>query len=50
MSIVISVEHLSKSYRLDPIDTGIFSRELGIRWAKVLGKLNPSKAEVRQNR
>ncbi len=41
MSAVISVEHLSKSYRLGQIGTGTFSRDLEVWWAKLRGKPNP---------
>lgn len=40
-NIVISVENLSKTYRLGQIGTGTFSRDLAIWWAKALGKPNP---------
>jgi lipopolysaccharide transport system ATP-binding protein len=35
---VISVEHLSKTYRFGQIGTGTFSRDLEIWWAKLRGK------------
>jgi len=38
---VISVEHLSKTYRLGQIGTGTFSRDLEVWWAKIRGKPNP---------
>jgi lipopolysaccharide transport system ATP-binding protein len=38
---VISVENLSKSYRLGQIGTGTFSRDLELWWAKLRGKPNP---------
>jgi len=38
---VISVEHLSKTYRLGQIGTGTFSRDLEAWWAKARGKPNP---------
>ena len=38
---VISVENLSKSYRLGQIGTGTLSRDLEVWWAKVRGKPNP---------
>jgi len=38
---VISVEHLSKTYRLGQIGTGTFSRDLEVWWAKARGKPNP---------
>jgi len=38
---VISVEHLSKTYRLGQIGTGAFSRDLEVWWAKARGKPNP---------
>jgi lipopolysaccharide transport system ATP-binding protein len=41
MSIVISVENLSKTYLLGQIGTGTFSRDLEVWWAKVRGKPNP---------
>jgi lipopolysaccharide transport system ATP-binding protein len=41
MPTVISVEHLSKIYRLGQIGTGTFSRDLGLWWAKARGKPNP---------
>ena len=41
MSTVISVEHLSKTYRLGQIGTGTFSRDLEVWWAKLRGKPNP---------
>jgi lipopolysaccharide transport system ATP-binding protein len=39
MSPVISVENLSKTYRLGQIGTGTFSRDLKIWWAKMRGNL-----------
>ncbi|MDR3574702.1 MAG: ABC transporter ATP-binding protein [Anaerolineaceae bacterium] len=39
--IVISAEHLSKTYRLGQIGTGTLSRDLAVWWAKVRGKPNP---------
>jgi lipopolysaccharide transport system ATP-binding protein len=41
MSAVISVEHLSKTYRLGQIGTGTLSRDLNVWWAKTRGKPNP---------
>jgi lipopolysaccharide transport system ATP-binding protein len=38
---VISVEHLSKAYRLGQIGTGTLSHDLNVWWAKVRGKPNP---------
>jgi lipopolysaccharide transport system ATP-binding protein len=38
---VISVENLSKSYRLGQINTGTFSRDLEAWWARLRGKPNP---------
>src|SRR6185369_16579324 len=38
---IISVEHLSKSYRLGQISTGTFAYDLELWWAKVRGKPNP---------
>ncbi|GER80050.1 MAG: hypothetical protein M5U11_12890 [Anaerolineales bacterium] len=37
---VISVENLSKSYRLGQINTGTFSRDLEAWWARLRGNLN----------
>jgi lipopolysaccharide transport system ATP-binding protein len=39
--IAISVENLSKSYRLGQIGTGTFAHDLNVWWAKVRGKPNP---------
>jgi lipopolysaccharide transport system ATP-binding protein len=41
MSTVISVENLSKIYRLGQIGTGTFSYDLKLWWAKIHGKPNP---------
>jgi lipopolysaccharide transport system ATP-binding protein len=41
MSTVISVENLSKSYRLGQINTGTFTYDLQLWWAKVRGKPHP---------
>ncbi|WP_298002672.1 ABC transporter ATP-binding protein [uncultured Anaerolinea sp.] len=41
MGTVISVEHLSKAYRLGQIGTGTFARDLEVWWAKLRGKPNP---------
>jgi lipopolysaccharide transport system ATP-binding protein len=41
MPAVISVENLSKSYRLGQIGTGTFSHDLNVWWARVRGKPNP---------
>ncbi len=41
MTTVISVEHLSKSYRLGQIGTGTFTYDLQVWWAKMRGKPNP---------
>lgn len=41
MSIVISVENLSKTYRLGQIGTGTFAHDLSVWWARVRGKPNP---------
>jgi len=41
MAIVISVENLSKTYRLGQIGTGTFSRDLEVWWARMRGKPNP---------
>ena len=38
---VISVEHLSKFYRLGVIGTGTFSNDLKVWWARALGQPNP---------
>src|SRR5664280_3330634 len=38
---VISVESLSKAYRLGQIGTGTLSRDINVWWAKVRGKPNP---------
>jgi lipopolysaccharide transport system ATP-binding protein len=40
-NIVISVENLSKSYKLGQIGTGTFSRDLEMWWARKRGKPNP---------
>jgi lipopolysaccharide transport system ATP-binding protein len=40
-NIAISVENLSKSYRLGQIGTGTFSNDLKLWWAKLRGKPNP---------
>lgn len=41
MTTVISVENLSKTYRLGQIGTGTFTHDLAVWWAKVRGKPNP---------
>lgn len=41
MSTVISVENLSKSYRLGQIGTGTLTNDLKVWWAKLRGKPNP---------
>jgi lipopolysaccharide transport system ATP-binding protein len=41
MPPVISVENLSKTYRLGQIGSGTFSRDLEVWWAKMRGKPNP---------
>jgi lipopolysaccharide transport system ATP-binding protein len=41
MTTVISVENLSKVYRLGQIGTGTFSYDLKLWWAKMRGKPNP---------
>ncbi len=41
MNTVVSVEHLSKAYRLGQIGTGTLSHDLNVWWAKVRGKPNP---------
>lgn len=40
MTTVISVENLSKVYRLGQIGTGTFSRDLNMWWARARGKSN----------
>ena len=41
MTTVISVENLSKTYRLGQIGTGTFTHDLAVWWAKVRGRPNP---------
>lgn len=41
MTTVISVEYLSKAYRLGQIGTGTFTHDLNVWWAKLRGKPNP---------
>jgi lipopolysaccharide transport system ATP-binding protein len=41
MPPVISVENLSKTYRLGQISTGTFTYDLAVWWAKLRGKPNP---------
>jgi lipopolysaccharide transport system ATP-binding protein len=41
MSIVISVENLSKTYRLGQIGTGTFTNDMRVWWAKMRGQTNP---------
>jgi len=41
MSVVISVEHLSKSYRLGVINTGTFRGDVHRWWAKLRGQPDP---------
>jgi lipopolysaccharide transport system ATP-binding protein len=41
MTKVISVENISKSYRLGQIGTGTLSRDLDVWWAKMRRKPNP---------
>ena len=41
MNTVISVENLSKTYRLGQIGTGTLSRDLEVWWARLRGKPNP---------
>lgn len=41
MSIVISVENLSKTYRLGQIGTGTFANDMMVWWARMRGKPNP---------
>lgn len=40
-SLAISVENLSKTYRLGQIGTGTFTYDLAVWWAKMRGKPNP---------
>lgn len=41
MTTVISIESLSKVYRLGQIGTGTFARDLNVWWAKLRGRPNP---------
>jgi len=41
MTTVISVENLSKSYRLGQIGTGTLTNDLKVWWARTRGKPNP---------
>lgn len=41
MTKVISVEKLSKSYRLGQIGTGTFAQDLSVWWARIRGRPNP---------
>lgn len=41
MTTVISVENLSKTYRLGQIGTGTFTYDLAVWWAKMRGRPNP---------
>jgi lipopolysaccharide transport system ATP-binding protein len=41
MTTVISVEHLSKAYRLGQIGTGTLTYDMKLWWAKARGKPNP---------
>src|SRR5574341_653615 len=41
MPTVISVEHLSKAYRLGQIGTGTLTYDMKLWWAKMRGKPNP---------
>ncbi len=41
MTVAISVEHLSKSYRLGQIGTGTLTNDMKVWWAKKLGRPNP---------
>lgn len=41
MPVVISIENLSKSYRLGQIGTGTLTNDLKVLWAKLRGKPNP---------
>ncbi len=41
MTTVISVENLSKSYRLGQIGTGTFAQDLAVWWARMRGKPSP---------
>jgi lipopolysaccharide transport system ATP-binding protein len=42
MTVVISVENLSKAYRLGQIGTGTLSHDLNLWWAKIHGRPNPT--------
>ena len=41
MTTIISVENLSKSYRLGQIGTGTLTNDLKVWWARTRGKPNP---------
>ena len=41
MTAVISIENLSKSYRLGQIGTGTFAHDLNVWWARLRGRPNP---------
>ncbi len=41
MTTVISIENLSKSYRLGQIGTGTFANDLKLWWARLRGRPNP---------
>jgi len=41
MTTVISIENLSKTYRLGQIGTGTFTHDLNVWWAQMRGKPNP---------
>jgi lipopolysaccharide transport system ATP-binding protein len=41
MSRIVSIEHLSKAYRLGQIGTGTLTNDLRVWWAKKRGKPNP---------
>lgn len=41
MTVALSIEHVSKIYRLGQIGTGTLSRDLEVWWANVRGKPNP---------
>ncbi len=40
-NVVISIENISKVYRLGQIGTGTFANDLTVWWARVRGKPNP---------
>lgn len=42
MTVIISVEHLSKIYRLGQIATGTVANDMKVWWAKLHGQANPT--------